>query len=146
MRELALLTEVRVIVALGAFGWEAALRALADGSATTPGPKPRFGHGAEAASGRTRSLGSYHPSQQNTFTGRLTAPMLDAVLAPGERDRQGSAPPTSADEASRRSKTTPSSAAAASMNRSSIAIRWPRPMHSGWTVTITRPPGACSWA
>ena len=75
-RELALLMEVRVIVALGAFGWDAAVRAAGAG-----GPKPRFGHGAEATLGPYRLIGTYHPSQQNTFTGKLTAPMLDAVLA-----------------------------------------------------------------
>ena len=78
-RELALLTEVRVIVALGAFGWEAGLRALATAGFETR-PKPRFGHGAEAALGPYVLLGSYHPSQQNTFTGRLTPPMFDAVV------------------------------------------------------------------
>jgi uracil-DNA glycosylase family 4 len=75
-RELALLSEVRVIVALGAFGWDAALRAVGAGP-----PKPRFGHGAEASLGSYRLIGTYHPSQQNTFTGTLTSPMLDAVLA-----------------------------------------------------------------
>jgi uracil-DNA glycosylase family 4 len=78
-RELTLLTEVRVIVALGAFGWEAGLRALAAAGHRTR-PKPRFGHGAEAAIGRYVLLGSYHPSQQNTFTGRLTPTMFDAVV------------------------------------------------------------------
>ena len=78
-RELALLTEVRVIIALGAFGWEAGLRALATAGFEAR-PKPRFGHGAEAALGPYVLLGSYHPSQQNTFTGRLTPPMFDAVL------------------------------------------------------------------
>jgi uracil-DNA glycosylase family 4 len=78
-RELTLLTEVRVIVALGAFGWEAGLRALAAAGHWTR-PKPRFGHGAEAAIGRYVLLGSYHPSQQNTFTGRLTPTMFDAVV------------------------------------------------------------------
>jgi uracil-DNA glycosylase family 4 len=75
-RELALLTDVRVIVALGAFGWDAALRAIGAG-----GRKPRFGHGAETPVGAYRLIGTYHPSQQNTFTGKLTPPMLDAVLA-----------------------------------------------------------------
>ena len=144
-RELALLTEVRVIVALGAFGWEAGLRALA-AAGHEARPKPRFGHGAEAAIGPYVLLGSYHPSQQNTFTGRLTAGMFDDVLRSGDRDRQGCAADQRLTTVSSRSKTTPSSAAAASMKRSSIAIRWPRPMHSGWTVTMTRPPGACSWA
>jgi uracil-DNA glycosylase family 4 len=78
-REIALLTELRVVVALGAFGWDAALRAFASlGHAARP--KPRFGHATEAVVGPYRLLGSYHPSQQNVFTRRLTAPMFDAVL------------------------------------------------------------------
>jgi uracil-DNA glycosylase len=78
-RELALLSEVRVVVALGQFGWDAALRAFATlGHAARP--KPRFGHLAETVVGPWTLLGSYHPSQQNTFTGRLTPVMFDAVL------------------------------------------------------------------
>ena len=80
MREIALLTEVRVLVALGAFGWDAALRALA-ALGHEVRPRPRFGHGAEAVVGPYTLLGTYHPSQQNTFTGRLTAPMFEAVIA-----------------------------------------------------------------
>jgi len=79
-REIALLTELRVAVALGAFGWNAALRAFASMGHTTR-PKPRFGHAAEAAIGPYTLLGSYHPSQQNVFTRRLTAAMFDTVLA-----------------------------------------------------------------
>ncbi len=79
-RELALLANVRVLVALGSFGWDAALRGLADGGREIPRPKPRFGHGAEVVIGDRVLLGSYHPSQQNTFTGRLTEAMLDDVL------------------------------------------------------------------
>jgi uracil-DNA glycosylase family 4 len=83
--ELALLVEhVRVVVALGAIGWDATLRSFRGLGWRVPSPKPRFGHGAEAVlSGPGRDvtlLGCYHPSQQNTFTGKLTAPMLDAVL------------------------------------------------------------------
>jgi len=79
VRELALLDRVRVIVPLGRFGWDATLRTLASlGHRTSP--KPHFGHGAEAAVGPFRLVGSFHPSQQNTFTGRLTAPMLVDVL------------------------------------------------------------------
>jgi uracil-DNA glycosylase family 4 len=84
--ELGLLTGVRVVLALGAFGWDAALRALAAAGHRPldergqPGPKPRFGHGAEARVGDYVLLGSYHPSQQNTFTGRLTPAMFDAVI------------------------------------------------------------------
>jgi uracil-DNA glycosylase len=75
-RELAALPDAHTIVALGAFAWDAACRVLA-----APRPWPRFAHGAEARVGRFRMLGSYHVSQQNTFTGKLTEPMLDAVFA-----------------------------------------------------------------
>ena len=75
---------VRVVVALGGYGWDAALRSFRDLGWEVPRPKARFGHGAEATlSGPEHDvllLGSYHPSQQNTFTGRLTEPMLDDVL------------------------------------------------------------------
>jgi uracil-DNA glycosylase family 4 len=83
VRELQLLKDVRVILCLGAFGWDAALRlttALTDPSAPLPRPRPRFGHGAEFPSQRYTLIGCYHPSQQNTFTGKLTEPMIDAVL------------------------------------------------------------------
>ena len=79
VQEFRLLEQVRVIVCLGAFAWHGALRALSFcGFATAP--KPRFGHGAEATIGPYTLVGCYHPSQQNTFTGRLTAPMLDAIF------------------------------------------------------------------
>jgi uracil-DNA glycosylase family 4 len=76
---------LRVLVALGSFGWDAALGAATRAGWSVPRPRPRFGHGAEAVIGRGRRgdvllLGCFHPSQQNTFTGRLTEPMLDAVL------------------------------------------------------------------
>ena len=81
VEELALLERVSVIVCLGAFAWDGALRMLARAGHATPRPKPRFGHGAEAAVGPYALVGSFHPSQQNTFTGKLTEPMLDAVFA-----------------------------------------------------------------
>ncbi len=81
VREMALLPGLRVIVALGAVGWDAALRSMRAIGHAVPSPRRRFGHGAEAAIGPFILLGSYHPSQQNTFTGRLTPPMLEAVLA-----------------------------------------------------------------
>ena len=66
--------------ALGSYAWDGVLRAVRALGGEVPRPKPRFGHGAEAAAGRWRLLGCFHPSQQNTFTGKLTPPMLDAVL------------------------------------------------------------------
>lgn len=80
VREMAALDRVRVVVALGQFGWDAALRALASLGAPVPSRRPKFGHLAEASLGRWHLLGSYHPSQQNTFTGRLTSAMFDAVI------------------------------------------------------------------
>ena len=77
---------LRSVLALGAIGWDAALAGARAVGWTVPTPKPRFGHGAQAdlvgTHGQTiRLLASYHVSQQNTFTGRLTQPMLDAVVA-----------------------------------------------------------------
>jgi uracil-DNA glycosylase family 4 len=79
VEELRLLRRVRVVLCLGSFAWEGALRALRELGCRAP-RKPRFAHGAEAQVGSYRLLGCYHPSQQNTFTGRLTEAMLDAVL------------------------------------------------------------------
>ncbi len=81
-RELELL-DAKVVVCLGAFAWDAALRLY------RVRPKPKFAHGAEHREGAVTLLGCYHPSQQNTFTGVLTPAMLDAVLA---RARELSAP------------------------------------------------------
>ena len=82
-REVRALAELRTIVALGGFAWGAILRVLRDLEYGVPSPRPKFGHGAEVAiDGSDRALtliGSYHPSQQNTFTGRLTREMFDAV-------------------------------------------------------------------
>jgi len=79
VREIGLLDRVQVVVALGRFGWDAARRALAELGHEVR-PKPRFGHLAEVVVGPYRLLGSYHPSQQNTFTGRLTPAMFRAVI------------------------------------------------------------------
>jgi uracil-DNA glycosylase family 4 len=84
VREAGLLENARVLLCLGAFAWDAALRLvgeLADPAVPVPRPRPRFGHAAELAGERYTLLGCYHPSQQNTFTGRLTEAMIDAVLA-----------------------------------------------------------------
>jgi uracil-DNA glycosylase family 4 len=78
-RELGALPEARVLVCLGSFAWDGALRAL-DALGHPARPKPRFGHGSEADVGPFRLLGTFHPSQQNTFTGKLTASMLDAIF------------------------------------------------------------------
>lgn len=78
VRELALV-DPAVIVALGAIAWDGVLAALRDAGASVR-PKPRFAHGAEVRVGDRWLVGCYHPSQQNTFTGRLTPAMLDDVM------------------------------------------------------------------
>lgn len=70
----------RVLLCLGSIGWNAALRAAHEISLAVPSPKPRFGHAAEAPIDHLTLLGCYHVSQQNTFTGRLTEMMIDAVM------------------------------------------------------------------
>jgi uracil-DNA glycosylase family 4 len=85
-RELRLVApSVDVVVCLGSFGWAAALKAMGDAGFAIPRPRPRFAHAAEVPLTHDDGhivtlLGSYHPSQQNTFTGRLTTTMLDAVF------------------------------------------------------------------
>jgi uracil-DNA glycosylase len=71
---------VRVVVVLGGFAYEALGRVLAAAGTPLPVPRPKFGHGVEVPTARAVVLGCYHPSQQNTFTGRLTPPMLDAIF------------------------------------------------------------------
>jgi uracil-DNA glycosylase family 4 len=92
VRELQLLQRLRVIVCLGAFAWDAALRLRAQlAGQRLPRPRPRFAHAAEdppdrpGAAGGLHLLGCFHPSQQNTFTGKLTPPMIDAVLLRARR-------------------------------------------------------------
>ena len=159
-REIEILDELRVIVALGQFGWNAILRVLAVGGAPVPRPRPRFGHGAEARIGNLTLIGSYHPSQQNTFTGQAHRADVRRRAGAGARHRRdrpggcgqpgssGGRVASSADHratySSSRLKATPGNARASSMKASSIAIRWPRPMHSGCIVSVSRPPGACS--
>jgi uracil-DNA glycosylase family 4 len=79
-RELRLLEDVRVIVALGSFAWEGTLTALRRLGLEVPRPKPKFGHCAEVQIAPYTLIGCFHPSQQNTFTGKLTEPMMDAVF------------------------------------------------------------------
>ncbi len=80
-RELSLLKDVRVIVALGHFAWDNVLAAFQRLGTEIPAPKPKFGHCAVVEIGdRLTLIGSYHPSQQNTSTKKLTEPMLDAVF------------------------------------------------------------------
>lgn len=78
-REISVLSELRVVVALGSFAWDGAWRAIT-ALGHSAKPKPRFGHGVEADIGPFMLIGCFHPSQQNTFTGRLTPDMLDTVL------------------------------------------------------------------
>jgi uracil-DNA glycosylase len=87
---------VKVVVALGAFAWRAALQMVRAGGGSVVSPSPRFGHGADATlqapNGDLLLLGCYHPSQQNTFTGKLTSEMLDDVFV---RARDAAGIPTS---------------------------------------------------
>jgi uracil-DNA glycosylase len=81
VRELRRLAGARVLLALGSFGWSGALLALRELGVAVPRPRPAFGHGAEAEVGPYMLVGCFHPSQQNTFTGKLTVEMTDAVLS-----------------------------------------------------------------
>lgn len=78
-REVRALGDLKAVVALGGFAWNAILRVLSVLGYAVPSPKPKFGHGAEVEIGDLTLIGSYHPSQQNTFTGRLTREMFDEV-------------------------------------------------------------------
>ena len=94
VRELPLLERAHVIICLGSFGWDAALRAVRELGHELPRPRPKFGHQAEVEIGPYVLLGCFHPSQQNTFTGKLTPGMIDAVLARSrELTGQGRPPP-----------------------------------------------------
>ena len=78
--ELALLPTVRAVVALGSFGWDGAVRSLVAAGAQPPAKRPKFGHGSELVLGDVTLIGCYHPSPHNTYTGRLTREMTDAVF------------------------------------------------------------------
>jgi uracil-DNA glycosylase family 4 len=78
--EISLLDRARALIALGSFAWDGALRALAALGHPVPRPKPRFGHGVEVTVGPYVLIGCFHPSQQNTFTGKLTPGMIEAIL------------------------------------------------------------------
>jgi uracil-DNA glycosylase family 4 len=81
LRELDALSQLTVVVTLGGFAYDALWRVLAVRGDLLVRPRPRFGHGVEVVTERLTVLGCYHPSQQNTFTGRLTEAMLDTVFA-----------------------------------------------------------------
>src|SRR2546423_4850756 len=81
VEEVRLLERAPAIVAPGSFAWDGSLRALRELGQPIPRPRPRFAHGAEAVVGPYSLIGCYHPSQQNTFTGRLTQAMLDELFA-----------------------------------------------------------------
>lgn len=77
--ELSLLAQLRVVVVLGSFSYIQTLKVLGDRGLDVPRPRPRFGHGVEVDLGALTLIASYHPSQQNTFTGKLTEPMFDGI-------------------------------------------------------------------
>ena len=86
VREIEALHRLRVIVCLGGFGWDQVLRTLRTMGVALADPMPRFGHMVEARlPGGVTMIGCYHPSQQNTFTGRLTVPMIDEVFTAARR-------------------------------------------------------------
>jgi uracil-DNA glycosylase family 4 len=87
-RELSLLPASAVLVALGALAFEACLKVLGRAGCELPRPRPRFAHGAVVRIGSHAILASYHPSQQNTFTGKLTRPMLRSVLRRAVREAE----------------------------------------------------------
>ncbi len=91
VRELDLLRQVRVIVVLGAFAYDAVAKVLAAAGSPLPIPRPKFTHGVEVPTARALVLGCFHPSQQNTFTGKLTEPMIDDVFLRA-RDRAEAVP------------------------------------------------------
>ena len=81
LRELELLTNLRVILGLGKIGFDTAFDALRSLGKTNLKSRPKFAHGAEVQVGENLTLlGTFHPSQQNTFTGKLTEPMFDSVF------------------------------------------------------------------
>ena len=88
LRERAAMPSARVFVALGALAFETCLTLIADAGEPIPRPKPKFAHGAEVRIGRFHLLATYHPSQQNTFTKKLTQPMLRDVLRRAVRAAQ----------------------------------------------------------
>ena len=85
LQELAILKNVKVVVGLGKIGFEAAIRAYVEAGRITVHAMPKFGHGAAYALGGLTFIGSYHPSQQNTFTGKLTRPMFDRIFSLAKR-------------------------------------------------------------
>jgi uracil-DNA glycosylase family 4 len=94
VRELVALSALRVVVCLGGIAVQGFLQAWSASGRAAPSPRPRFGHGVEAAlGGGVTLLCSYHPSQQNTFTGRLTRPMLEGVFRRAAELAEGAAPP-----------------------------------------------------
>ncbi len=86
VREIAALENLRVVLALGALAWRSALEALEKNEVVIPRPRPAFAHGAEVDLGGVTLFGSYHVSQQNTNTGRLTAAMFDGILKRVKRE------------------------------------------------------------
>ena len=90
LREMTSLENLAVVVALGSFAWDAALRVGRALGWVVPIPRPAFGHAVEAPLGDITLLGCYHPSQQNTFTGKLTEAMLDDVFERARRLAEGS--------------------------------------------------------